>query len=242
MQRRKNEQTHDSPRGSYPQPLPKSFNTRKRPSSQSQLSRGDDDIGLFRKKHALLNQSLMALLLTLLIATSMKWFSRNGDDVPQSHRDIFTTGTNNVSEMSTTTTGPRGGNKQNAAPSLRNNNPATIVTTPPKGKKNRISRASEEASAAMLHVTSRFVDGEKKLKKELLKLMERQKNGKDVGVDHLTSWKGDDVPVWTPKDPLMGSRVFGDNGVVLRLAHWDNQRSSGWVEGSLMGVFEIVRS
>lgn len=57
-------------------------------------------------------------------------------------------------------------------------------------------RTSEEASAAMKAQSSTFVDGEKLLKKELLKLQEHQKNGKYLGVKHLTNWEGPDVPIW----------------------------------------------
>lgn len=68
------------------------------------------------------------------------------------------------------------------------------------------------ATEAMLKQPSSFVDGEKHLKRHLLKLKERQEKGIDKGVKHLTVWKGKDVPVWEPKD---GSTVeFDDDDVV----------------------------
>eukprot|EP00586_Coscinodiscus_wailesii_P011525 CAMPEP_0172509370 /NCGR_PEP_ID=MMETSP1066-20121228/219839_1 /TAXON_ID=671091 /ORGANISM="Coscinodiscus wailesii, Strain CCMP2513" /LENGTH=221 /DNA_ID=CAMNT_0013287821 /DNA_START=244 /DNA_END=906 /DNA_ORIENTATION=+ len=78
--------------------------------------------------------------------------------------------------------------------------PPGINRLPPKleERSEGNSRSSEESSAAMLRVKSEWVDGEKKLKKELTKLMLRQKRGKDKGVQHLTRWKGEGVPVWTP--------------------------------------------
>lgn len=53
----------------------------------------------------------------------------------------------------------------------------------------------------MLAQSSKWVDGEKKLKKMLKELAERQKDGKDIGVPVLTRYLGDDIPAW-PKDGL----------------------------------------
>ena len=68
------------------------------------------------------------------------------------------------------------------------------VATTPSREKSRL------ASEAMLAQPSTHVDGEKHLKKRLVKLMERQQKGIDVGAEHLTRWQGKDVPVWTPAD------------------------------------------
>ena len=57
--------------------------------------------------------------------------------------------------------------------------------------------------ARFLHVgemSSKWVDGEKKLKKQLERLAQRQSNGIDIGVPVLTRWLGDDIPAW-PTDP-----------------------------------------
>ena len=47
---------------------------------------------------------------------------------------------------------------------------------------------------------SRWVDGEKKLKKRLEILAARQQQGLDIGVPVLTRWLGPDIPAW-PTDP-----------------------------------------
>lgn len=52
------------------------------------------------------------------------------------------------------------------------------------------------ATERMMNQDSRWVDGEKKLKRELQKLVARQRQGKDLGVPVLTRWLGDDVPAW----------------------------------------------
>mmetsp|Transcript_22795 Transcript_22795/g.30171 ORF Transcript_22795/g.30171 Transcript_22795/m.30171 type:complete len:804 (+) Transcript_22795:712-3123(+) len=56
------------------------------------------------------------------------------------------------------------------------------------------------ASQAMKHQPSSWVDGERKPKKELLELMERQKQGLDKGVPILTRYLGDDVKVWSKEE------------------------------------------
>lgn len=48
----------------------------------------------------------------------------------------------------------------------------------------------------MMFLESKWVDGEKKLKAELKKLVELQKEGKEIGVPVLTRWLGDDIPAW----------------------------------------------
>lgn len=55
---------------------------------------------------------------------------------------------------------------------------------------------SSDATAAMLQQDSSWVDGEKKLKKKLKELAERQAKGLDLGVPVLTRWLGDDIPAW----------------------------------------------
>eukprot|EP00957_Ditylum_brightwellii_P118700 9053671-Ditylum_brightwellii.AAC.1 len=52
----------------------------------------------------------------------------------------------------------------------------------------------------MKHQPSSWVDGERKPKKELLELMERQKQGLDKGVPILTRYLGDDVKVWAKEE------------------------------------------
>jgi len=69
-----------------------------------------------------------------------------------------------------------------------------------KAQNIKMKPTSIDATKAMLEQPSSFVDGEKMLKKRLKVLQERQQNGVDVGVKHLTRWQGKDVPVWIPKD------------------------------------------
>jgi len=58
-------------------------------------------------------------------------------------------------------------------------------------------RIEMDATEAMMSQGSGgWVDGERKLKKKLKELMERQAQGKDVGVPVLTRWLGDDFPAW----------------------------------------------
>lgn len=61
----------------------------------------------------------------------------------------------------------------------------------------RPRRTSEEATAAMLKHPSKYVDEEKKLKRELEKLVVFQQQGKCLSVPVLTRWQGDAKPVWT---------------------------------------------
>lgn len=56
-------------------------------------------------------------------------------------------------------------------------------------------RTTEEATQAMLDVSNENVLGEKKLKKELKNVKDRQKRHQDLGVDVLSRWMGDGVPV-----------------------------------------------
>jgi hypothetical protein len=60
--------------------------------------------------------------------------------------------------------------------------------------------SSEKASAAMMAQSSKWVDGEKKLKKKLMELYEKQQNGELLGVPVLTRWLGDDFPAWVTPD------------------------------------------
>ena len=60
--------------------------------------------------------------------------------------------------------------------------------------------ASDAASKAMQMQSSKWVDGEKKLKKKLTELYEKQQNGELLGVPVLTRWLGDDFPAWVTPD------------------------------------------
>lgn len=59
---------------------------------------------------------------------------------------------------------------------------------------------SVDASEAMKKQPSSWVDGEKKLKEKLKALVERQQQGKDLGVPILTRYLGEDFPAWVPED------------------------------------------
>jgi hypothetical protein len=60
--------------------------------------------------------------------------------------------------------------------------------------------ASDAASQAMLGQSSKWVDGEKKLKRKLMGLYETQQKGELLGVPVLTRWLGDDFPAWVTPD------------------------------------------
>lgn len=60
--------------------------------------------------------------------------------------------------------------------------------------------ASDAASQAMQLQSSKWVDGEKKLKKKLTELYEKQQKGELLGVPVLTRWLGDDFPAWVTPD------------------------------------------
>ncbi len=60
--------------------------------------------------------------------------------------------------------------------------------------------ASDAASAAMMSQSSQWVEGEKKLKKKLMELYEKQQKGELLGVPVLTRWLGDDFPAWVTPD------------------------------------------
>jgi hypothetical protein len=57
-------------------------------------------------------------------------------------------------------------------------------------------RSNSQPSQSIMTSSSNWVDGEKKLKIELKKLVELQKQGKELGVPVLTRWLGDDIPAW----------------------------------------------
>lgn len=60
--------------------------------------------------------------------------------------------------------------------------------------------ASDAASQSMMQQSSKWVDGEKKLKKKLTELYEKQQQGELLGVPVLTRWLGDDFPAWVTPD------------------------------------------
>jgi len=61
-------------------------------------------------------------------------------------------------------------------------------------------RNGKLATEKMLRQSSEFVDGEKKLKKELGKLKSLQEQGKELGVNFKTRWEGENVKHWESKD------------------------------------------
>lgn len=52
------------------------------------------------------------------------------------------------------------------------------------------------ATERMLQQSSKWVDGEKKLKSKLKELAVLQSQGKELGVPVATRWLGDDIPAW----------------------------------------------
>mmetsp|Transcript_12348 Transcript_12348/g.20914 ORF Transcript_12348/g.20914 Transcript_12348/m.20914 type:complete len:223 (+) Transcript_12348:71-739(+) len=60
-------------------------------------------------------------------------------------------------------------------------------------------QATVDATEAMKRQPSSWVDGEKKLKQKLKELVERQKEGKDLGAPILTRYLGEDIQAWVPK-------------------------------------------
>jgi hypothetical protein len=63
-------------------------------------------------------------------------------------------------------------------------------------EKSKSVLTNEDASERMKKQPSSWVDGEKKLKQKLKVLLERQKQGKDLGVPVLTRYLGEDIPAW----------------------------------------------
>jgi hypothetical protein len=57
-----------------------------------------------------------------------------------------------------------------------------------------------DASARMLAQSSKWVDGEKALKKKLRVLSDLQQKGEYLGAQVLTRYLGDDFPAWVSKD------------------------------------------
>jgi hypothetical protein len=57
----------------------------------------------------------------------------------------------------------------------------------------------DDASARMLAQSSKWVDGEKALRKKLTVLSELQQKGEHLGAPVLTRYLGDDFPVWIDK-------------------------------------------
>jgi len=69
---------------------------------------------------------------------------------------------------------------------------------PPIAEHEHEHRKTSEraASERMAQQDSKWVDGEKRLKQELKKLVALQEQGKELGVPVLTRWVGDDIPAW----------------------------------------------
>ncbi|MGK3735423.1 MAG: hypothetical protein ACI90V_002263 [Bacillariaceae sp.] len=80
----------------------------------------------------------------------------------------------------------------------RPNRDTSNTDTISAGISNRAS--SDAATARMEAQSSRWVDGEKALKKKLQVLYDRQSNGKDLGVPVLTRYLGEDIPAWITPD------------------------------------------
>jgi len=62
-------------------------------------------------------------------------------------------------------------------------------------KMYRQTRTKEQANKDMLEVRSSNVEGEKKLKQALQRVVDEQKKGNDLNVDVISRWMGDDVSV-----------------------------------------------
>ena len=67
---------------------------------------------------------------------------------------------------------------------------------PPVTEEQGVKHRSAEATEAMERQPSTWVEGEKRLKQKLKKLMERQKEGKDLAAPILTRYLGEDIPAW----------------------------------------------
>lgn len=80
--------------------------------------------------------------------------------------------------------------------------------TPPQQQRPRRA-SSEEATARMLAQSSRWVDGEKALKKKLSELEQLQKKGELLGTPVLTRWLGEDFPAWVT--PGMDEQKWRDD-------------------------------
>lgn len=68
------------------------------------------------------------------------------------------------------------------------------------GNQKKDQAASEAATARMMAQSSKWVDGEKALKRKLTELAEKQQKGELLGVPVLTRWLGDDYPAWVTPD------------------------------------------
>jgi hypothetical protein len=98
----------------------------------------------------------------------------------------------------------------------------------------RSKRTTEEATAAMLSHPSKYVDEEKKLKRELKKLVVYQQQGKCLSVPVLTRWQGDNKPVWSC--PEVGMSNLGP------LTGVDNAKTTAAKSDSAQQQHETTRS
>ncbi|KAG7351079.1 hypothetical protein IV203_010439 [Nitzschia inconspicua] len=87
-------------------------------------------------------------------------------------------------------------------PSAQKQPPLDSVSLSESSSANMEERlaASHAATARMEAQSSRWVDGEKKLKQKLQVLYDRQQQGHDLGVPVLTRWLGDDFPAYVTPD------------------------------------------
>ena len=68
--------------------------------------------------------------------------------------------------------------------------------------KSTVRASSDAATKRMEAQSSRWVDGEKALKKKLQILYDRQQKGLDLGVPVLTRYLGEDIPAWITPDKM----------------------------------------
>jgi hypothetical protein len=73
-----------------------------------------------------------------------------------------------------------------------------------------------EATRRMYAQESKWVDGEKALKKQLRKLADLQAQGKELGVPALTRYLGEDFPAWA--------------GTGVDRAEWESRRDKKYAE------------
>ena len=95
---------------------------------------------------------------------------------------------------------------EKSPPILSNSDTDSMV----KGKFFKIHkqrRTRDEANAEMLAVESTNVDGEKKLKEALRKVVDDQRRGKNMNVEVISRWLGEDVPVIISKTEKPNNHV-----------------------------------
>jgi len=148
--------------------------------------------------YGIVGTALFFFLASYIFPSEVKEVEMGAIHMEQQMEDYFK---HKVGSSSTTTTTGQHQHQQQQQPIENGNQNQRQEEVSPNGEVSNVSHEAQESSSSSLSFsTYSWVEGEKKLKKCLKPLAERQKNGQDLGVPVLTRWLGDDIPCYVSQD------------------------------------------